>query len=149
MLTTVADCNCDLTNIVVVIEYIVSRFFKYYLFIKKTLSFTLSAVCFDIYKSNVEAFKLTTVCKDVAISVKVTIILSVNSKARFNLSFVARFSVSNSTINFENNVILRDKAFVDDSAVVIDDLTFNLLFLTAFFDLEFDCRLKCMILLLG
>lgn len=145
---TAADCNYDLINIVVIIKYIASRFFKYYLFIKKILSFILSAVCFDVYKSDVKTFKLITVCENVIISIEVTIILSVNSKVRFNSDFIIRFSVNNNTINFRNNAVLKNKAIVNSLAVVINDSAFNLLFLTAFFDLEFSCRLRCIILLL-
>lgn len=143
------DCDCNSIDIVIVVKCIASRFFKYCLSIKKTLSFILSVVCFDVCRSDIEAFELTIVCEDVVISVEVMIVLSVNSEVRFDLSFVIRFDVSNSTISFENNVILKNKAFINGSAVMIDDLAFNLLFLIAFFNLGFSCRLRYIILLLS
>ncbi len=129
--------------------------------------------------SNVETLKLMFIYDDVIISVDAVIILnairswsvgfndSVNWVKKLKMSFVARFDVDDDVITV-NEAEFDD----DDDAVAVDkailmfwhnELTwFNssafitfvidisaLLSLTVFFNLETDCELRCMILLLN
>ncbi len=78
MFRIVMNKDCNLTEIAA--NYTASKFFKYYLFIKKTSSSVLSAVClsvWSIYISNVKTLKLTAVYSDAVISVDVAVILNV------------------------------------------------------------------------
>jgi len=92
---------------------------------------------------------------------------SVDWVKKFKISFVARFDVDDNIIimneaefNFNNDVILIDEAILmfwcneltwfNSSAFVTFLINvLALLSLTVFFDLETDCELRCMILLLN
>lgn len=153
LIIIVISCNCKTD---VIVKCVINRFLKYFLSIKRMLSSALSAVCFDVYESNIEVFELT-IYENIIISIEVVIVLNVNNEVRFNLSFVIRFNVRDSAIvdnflklSFEDNIILKDKAlitFVIDNLTFIINLVFNLLFLMAFFSLKFSYRLRCIILL--
>lgn len=153
LIIIVISCNCKIN---IIVKCVINRFLKYYLSIKKILSSASLAVCFDVYKSNIEVFELT-IYENIIILIEVVIVLNVNNEVRFNLSFVIRFNVRDSTIvddflklNFKNNIILKDKAlitFVIDNLTFIINSDFNLLFLMTFFSLKFSYRLRCIILL--
>jgi len=77
MIRIVMNKDCNLIDVVTDLE--MSRFINYYLFIKRTSSFVLSAFCLDILSivNNVKILKLIAVYDDVIISVDVTVILNV------------------------------------------------------------------------
>ncbi len=123
--------NKDYNLIDAAINLEISKFINYYLFIKKTLSSTLSVFCLGMWSiiNNVKTLKLIAVYDDVIISVNIMMILntikswsvdfddSVDWIKKLKMSFITRFDVDNDVITV-NEVKFDD----DNNAVAIDEV---------------------------
>jgi len=123
--------NKDYNLIDAAINLEISKFINYYLFIKKTLSSTLSVFCLGMWSiiNNVKTLKLIAVYDDVIISVNIMMILntikswsvdfddSVDWIKKLKMSFITRFNVDNDVITV-NEVKFDD----DNNAVAIDEV---------------------------
>ena len=123
--------NKDYNLIDAAINLEISKFINYYLFIKKTLSSTLSVFCLGMWSiiNNVKTLKLIAVYDDVIISVNIMMILntikswsvdfddSVDWIKKLKMNFITRFDVDNDVITV-NEVKFDD----DNNAVAIDEV---------------------------